>query len=85
MAYANREFELQQQRADAEWAAKLASETPAQRREREAFNAIRKEDYRFRRAFAAGVGVEAAKANLTLAIEEHQAALAALRAEAVQS
>ena len=76
----NAEFERHKREEAEAWAAKLARETPEERRERIAFKAVCEEESRLRVADRMGKPLDAYKANLALAIEEHEAAVAALKA-----
>jgi hypothetical protein len=75
----NAEFERHKREEAEAWAAKLASETPEERRERLAFKATCMEESRLRVADRMGEPLDAYKANLAAAIEEHEAAVAALK------
>jgi hypothetical protein len=66
--------------ADANYKDGLDNETPEERRERIAFSALCKCEARVRVARRLGHPVDAPMANLALAMDEHQAALAALKA-----
>lgn len=81
----NAEFERHKREEAEAWAAKLARETPEERRERLAFKATCEEESRLRVADRMGQPTEVHAANLALAIEEHEAAVAALKASRAQN